>query len=129
MATVALIPYRSQLPAMLRDDVQRLGAAILRTLDRIGIRAGQTGVVFDQIRVHRGEFISYVIDTRTLSPDDQGLLLNAVTRDRLQAIVRKPVAVTCDAVQLLIVIDLREYRTTWRERLAHWLRNGRKNHE
>ena len=122
MTTVALIPYRPQLPAVQHNEVQRLGAAILRTLDRIGIRAGQTGVLFERVRIHRGEFISYAIDMRTLSPDDQGLLLDVAIRDRLQAIVRKPVAVTCEAVQLLIVIDLREYRTTWRERLRRWLK-------
>ena len=122
MTTAALIPYRSQLPAVQHNEVQRLGAAILRTLDRIGIRAGQTGVLFERVRIHRGEFISYAIDMRTLSPDDQVLLLDVAIRDRLQAIVRKPVAVTCEAVQLLIVIDLREYRTTWRERLRRWLK-------
>ena len=64
MTTVALIPYRSQLPAVLHDDVQRLGAAILRTLDRIGIRAGQTGVIFERVRMHRGEFISFATGGR-----------------------------------------------------------------
>ena len=69
METLALIPYRPQLPAVLHDDVQRLGAAILRTLDRLGVRDGPAGVIFERVRIHRGEFISYAIDIRTLTPD------------------------------------------------------------
>ena len=122
MATLALIPYRSQLPAVQHNEVQRLGAAILRTLDRIGIRAGQTGVVFDRVQVHRGEFISYVIDTSTLSPDDQVLLVNAVTRDRLQKMMPQPMTIAREAEHILIVIDLRPPTRSWRVRLRRWLK-------
>ena len=122
MTTVALIPYRSQLPAVLRDEVQRLGAAILRTLDRIGIRAGQTGVVFDRVRVHRGEFISFTIEAQSLSAEDQSLILQDATCAGLQALAQKPIVVTRDGDQLLIVIDLREPTRSWRVRLRRWLK-------
>ena len=108
--TVALVPYRSQLPAMPLDHVQRMGAAILRTLDRLGVHAGRAGVVFDRVRLHRGEFISYAIALATLSGEDLDLIQQAATRARLHRLTQKPVAVVCDEQYLLIVIDLRERR-------------------
>jgi len=118
MTTVALIPFRSQLPAVLRDDVQRLGAAILRTLDRLGVRDGPAGVIFERVRIHRGEFISYAIDTRTLSEHDQNLLLHSSMIEKLQDTIYRRVRTTRQADHILIVIDLRERKRTWRERLS-----------
>jgi hypothetical protein len=122
MTTVALIPYRPQLPAVQHNEVQRLGAAILRTLDRIGIRAGQTGVLFERVRIHRGEFISFELGTQSLTPEDQALILNAVTRDRLQKMMPQPIAIAREAEHILIVIDLRPPTRSWRVRLRRWLK-------
>lgn len=123
MATVALIPYRPPLPALRHNDVQHLGAVILGTLDRLGVRAGRAGVVFDRVRLHRGEFISFTIALSTLSSEDQTLILQAVTRERLHWLTQRPVACLCEPEYLLIVIDLRTRPRTWRTRALHWLRH------
>jgi hypothetical protein len=118
MATVALIPYRPQLPAVPLDQVQRLGAVILRPLDRLGLRDGQAGVIFERVRLHRGEFLSLAIDTHALSAHDQEVLLHRSTVERLQDTVCRRVRTTRADNTILIVIDLREHPHTWRERLA-----------
>jgi hypothetical protein len=133
MTAVALIPYRPQLPAIALDHVQRLGAAILRTLDRLGVRNGQAGVIFERVRLHRGEFLSLTIDTHTLSAHDQEALLHYSTVERLEATVCRPVRTARENDAILIVIDLRERPRTWRGRLAQlwkplrFLNGGRKS--
>ncbi len=133
MTAVALIPYRPQLPAVALDQVQRLGAAILRTLDRLGVRDGQAGVILERVRLHRGEFLSLTINAHTLSEHDREVLLHRSTAERLEATIYRPVRTTREGDTILIVIDLRERPRTWRERLAQrwkplrFLNGGRKS--
>jgi hypothetical protein len=129
MTTMALVPQHPQLPAVPRDQVQRLGAAILRTLDRAGVRDGQPGVSFEHVRLHRGEFISFALAEHSLTAEDQALILREATRARLQALTAQPLAITHEADQILIVIDLRARPRTWRIRALHWLATRRTRHE
>ena len=121
---VALVPYRPSWPALRHQEAQHLGAVILGTLDRLGVRAGRTGVVFERVRLHRGEFISFTIALVTLSGEDQALILHAATRERLCWLTRRPVACLCEPEHLLIVIDLRTRPRNWRIRALHWLRHA-----
>lgn len=129
MTTVALIPYRPQLPAAPLDQVQRLGAAILRTLDRLGVQDGQAGVSFERVRLHCGEFISFALAAESLTLEDQALILDAATRDRLQTLIPQPLALARDAEHILIVIDLRCSTRSWRARLQRWLKQRFINRE
>ena len=129
MTTVALVPYRPQLPAVVFDHVQRLGAAILRTFDRLGVRAGKEGVSFARVRLHRGEFLSFALAEEGLTTQEQSLICGEATRVRLQALIPQPLAITREADQILIVIDLRRRPKTWRARARHWLVTRRSSHE
>ncbi len=129
MTTVALIPYRPQLPAAALDQVQRLGAAILCTFDRVGVCDGKEGVSFTRIRLHRGEFVSYALGAQSLSAEDQALIMQELMRERLQHFIRQPLALTRDADQILIVIDLRRHPKNWRARARHWWYMRRTQHE
>ena len=115
----ALTTYRPALPAAPLNPIERLGSAILRTLDRAGVRPGTSGVVFSRIRLHRGQLVSYAIDARGLSAADQQLILSNELRRRLAAVIQKRVAITRAEQAILIVIDLRPTR---RERLSRWWR-------
>lgn len=115
----ALTTYREALPAAPLNPIERLGSAILRTLDRAGVRPGASGVVFSRIRLHRGQLVSCAIDVRDLSAVDQQLILSSELRRRLAAVLQKRVAITRAEQAILIVIDLRPTR---RERLSRWWR-------
>ncbi len=106
----ALTTYRSAWPAERLDRIERLGSVILRTLDRAGVKPGTSGVVFSRIRLHRGQFVSYAIDTRDLAITDQQLILSRAVRDRLAVGLQQRVAITREEHTLLIVIDLRPTR-------------------
>lgn len=129
MTTMALVPYRPQLPAVAFDHVQRLGAAILRTFDRLGVRAGKEGVSFARVRLHRGEFISFLVAEEGLTTQEQALICAAATRARLQALIPLPLAITREADQIVIVIDLRRHPKTWRSRVVHMLKLRKGKHE
>lgn len=122
MASVALVPYHRQLPALPLNHVQRLGGSILRTFDRLGVCAGKEGVSFARVRLHRGEFISFALAEAGLTTQEQALICAEATRTRLQALIAQPLAITREADQILIVIDLRQHPKTWRTRALHWLR-------
>ncbi len=115
----ALTTHRAALPAAPLNPIERLGSAILRTLDRAGVRPGASGVVFSRIRLHRGQLVSYAIDARGLSAADQQLILSSELRRRLAVMLQKRVAITRAEQAILIVIDLRPTR---RERLSRWWR-------
>ncbi len=129
MATVALSPYYPPLPALPLNHVQRLGAAILRTFDRLGVCAGKEGVSFARVRLHRGEFLSFAVAEESLTAHEQSLILQEATRARLQALIPQPLAITREADQILIVIDLRQHSKTWRARVRHWFTTRRGKHE
>ena len=115
--STALTTYRSALPAARFNQIERLGSAILRTLDRVGIKPGPIGVVFSRICLHCGQFITYAIETRDLSVADQHLILSKAIRNQLASVLQQRVAVLREEHAILIVIDLRPTR---RERLRHW---------
>ena len=129
MATVALSPYHPPLPTVPLNHVQRLGAVILRTFDRLGVCAGKEGVSFARVRLHRGEFLSFALAKESLTVLEQSLILEEATRARLQALVPQPLAITREADQILIVIDLRQHPKTWRSRVRHWFQRRRGKHE
>jgi hypothetical protein len=129
MVTVALSPYHPQLPALPRNHIQRLGAAILRTFDRLGVCAGKEGVSFARVRLHRGEFISFALSEESLTTQEQALICEEGTRARLQALVPQPLAIIREGDQILIVIDLRQHSKTWRARVRHWFITRRGKHD
>lgn len=129
MATLALSPYHPPLPAVPLNHVQRLGAVILRTFDRLGVCAGKEGVSFARVRLHRGEFLSFALAEESLTAHEQSLILEEATRARLQALVPQPLAITHEADHILIVIDLRQQSKTWRARVRHWFLTRRGKHE
>jgi hypothetical protein len=122
---MALSPYHPPLPALPLNHVLRLGAAILRTFDRLGVCAGKEGVSFARVRLHRGEFLSFALTEEDLTTQEQSLICEEATRQRLQALIPQPLAIIREADQILIVIDLRQHPKTWRARVRHWLRHAK----